>query len=1420
MAQDWLQNAPVVDADQKPAQAAAPQPSGLGVAATAGHTAMSAMAGFGSPLQAAIGAYGNLGKALEAHTPLDIPGWQAAQQFNERQNQYRAGLAKGAHGFAEAGNMAGEMASQIGLGKLLPTSRIVTPIEEAPTMGAQSANAAVRSIGRVGSSTLKGVATAIPYGTQAGLTTPLQNGETYGQHTSQNVQGAMQMGAAIPGGLSLLGEAGGAAKAGANIGMKRLYGTQNVAIAPEVTHGESVREVLAHAATDPDLSQDQTISDIQRRSQGEQTQPDTQKAKATIQRLTAAAAAEHGVDLSLGDLSGDPQLRVQEQALESKPGSVMNRFRAKQGSQLRSAVMNLGSDADMATHSQPFQFEHQPSAGLPTDLTEPVPTLDLAVRDAQRARQNGQIGSNLTEPEIIAKKISDMEQNPSNPRAIQLSLEGQHWQNRQIDAQNHTEINDAITGSLEHNPDLPKTVDVNPVVNKLDDLIRQNRKSPAYSSELDSQLNAYRTNLTGGEVKDLSYDNVHHAVSSMERTIADLKEGGNRNLVQNLQQVKNLLDFQKEKFATQTLADQPDMLGKIRAASDFHKDNVVPYQDPDHGITQIIRGTDADKAVRPLFTDSSPDEFARIFGKLDPKGQQAVRAELIGRTEDSASRMKNFQDINLPGFARYLENRADQVHTAYGDDSTLSGLANLIRNTPRAGYQSKLENLFNINSAAGIGAKGVGAIGGYAVGGPVGAGVGTALEMGGELAANRAVSTHLTNPANVANYLSGDIPKLGSQLEQAPVRYAAGEVPPRSLGAAGQRLGEPQTHPVFQSPQPNAQFTMEGRAGTAMPNPYEDLEAAQRTHQANQYETRTAWNNATQAMGARRTLGTQLDEAQQAQQLALQRSGGTNPQGWEGIERGDRFPATDQYGSQISPRNPFETEINNRSSAELNRMEIKKLQAPMSQQNQIVRNPTADEARTVADRIDNYLQYLDAHKGGELPTILDPGHRNMFRPMTPDEVPGEVSNMNAVKKQILDYADRVEKGQTPTIPAQMSAINDLAEASSKVQQLQKAVDEMRSSKLNIPALVSELADARDAEADSFQRVRAQAPNLRKPVPANNPNTAIPSQTLTGQLTEPGQIANPRSATQTGTIGAVGQPRNTMSEPFANPVSGRGPSRFGPNSVGAAEDPFAAAQRAADAANRGLQNAQRGVIPSGAGNPPQSPLEAAQAAQDATREQYRKIQNQLPGPASQQTPPAELLRPRTQPDLAPTGLKAKMLAMLGLHPSQTEAPLSPGGTALPKGSSEADKLAQQLIDEHPEMREIYRPGSVQDLSAETGKSYTTAEQNQEAAKLLSKREGKPIESYLNVPEPNSPADVGAAKNFTQMFDEETKNLRTQHEKDAQTALASGATPSQIQNLRNQQAQIVKDRVEWNQIAKRLAQKGSDEEWALHMKRMPR
>jgi hypothetical protein len=166
------------------------------------------MAGFGSPLEPGIRAYGNLGGALREGTGFDLPWSQEASNFAQDQARYRQGLTQGGHGFPEAGNALGTMASQIGLAKILPTAGLAS-------QAGNYAAPATTALGRIWQAAGAGEAAAVPYGVQAALTTPPDQGVPYPQHMAGNLQGAMEMGAAIPGGLSALGEGVNAVK---NIG--------------------------------------------------------------------------------------------------------------------------------------------------------------------------------------------------------------------------------------------------------------------------------------------------------------------------------------------------------------------------------------------------------------------------------------------------------------------------------------------------------------------------------------------------------------------------------------------------------------------------------------------------------------------------------------------------------------------------------------------------------------------------------------------------------------------------------------------------------------------------------------------------------------------------------------------------------------------------------------------------------------------------------------------------------------------------------------------------------------------------------------------------------------------------------------------------------------------------------------------------
>ena len=720
-----------------------------GIGRTAGNTGLAAMGGFASPLEAGIRAYGNLGGALREGTGFDLPWSQESSNFAQDQARYRQGLTQGGHVFPEAGNALGTMASQIGLAKVLPTAGLASQAGEYATP-------ATSALGRIGQAAGAGEAAAVPYGVQAALTTPPDQGVSYPQHLVGNLQGAMAMGGVIPGGLSALGEApaiageiGSSVKSGASNLVKRGIGATNVELPPEILSGEDVHGILS----DPKF-EGMTIPEIQRVSQG--TGPQAAEAKAAIQRLTVASGAENKVRLSLGDVSQDVGVQAKEQGLEGAIGSNATAERAAQGSEIRQALIDQQTKYDQAAKSQPFDFD------VPTDHSG-----DLGFRgtvNLSNPRLNSPLDPYLDDINSMTPTVSDAAKNgdlsakylqkkmqgaDTNPKMIQASLEGQYWNNRQMSSMARNSMNEYIAKNAPN-----ATIDISSTVNDLGNAQAENVNSLARDPQLQGTLARYLENFQN-PVADLSPTGVQKAISQMETEIEGMKDRGDLTGARILFRIKNGLDENRTEFFQRALADDPRALATLGNNDQFYKENVVPFQDPDSGLSAIMKGKDADKAVRPFFADSSPDEFSRLYSHLDAKGRAAVKAEMVGRAEDGATRMKNFQSINIPSIARYLENRSDQVTTAFGNDQSIPALSNLIRNTPRAGYQSNLAKSMSWVPSVGHLVRSTAASGlGGMVGGLPGMALGIAGETGLEAGTNSIMAQKLMNP-NFGDYVKG-----------------------------------------------------------------------------------------------------------------------------------------------------------------------------------------------------------------------------------------------------------------------------------------------------------------------------------------------------------------------------------------------------------------------------------------------------------------------------------------------------------------------------------------------------------------------------------------------------------------------------------------------------------------------------------------
>jgi hypothetical protein len=671
--------------------------------------------GLTAPGQAALQAYGHTG----------LPGAQSAAQTANNLQSYGNELVSGAPqalglpnnqrgydlgGVGDAIRTAGATIPQLALAEVSGLNYAIEKLGAYIPQGLGYLTNAATQAGR-------GVVGGALYGAQNAVTSPVPQGQTYAQNLASNIQGGALAGGAIGGAGAAIEGAPGAVRNAATATKAKLGDWITGAkrdLPAEILSGEGTSDVMASA---PPQFQGQTIPEIQRISQG--IGPDADAAKATIQRLTVASAKEHGVDLSLGDISQDPGVRTLEQSMEGD--KTVNAMRARQGAQLRQAIMDRQGEYDKAAAALPYESD-APSNGVPPTgkpLNPDIDPLHSLTPSVSEAAANGDRGAN------DVKGL--MDNADTNPKMILASLKGQYWKNRQIGSAITNSFTDYLDGLRAKDPyafgariaadgtQVPVTsIDPASTIAQAKSGIAENGE---VDSDIDTLLNGYLKKLSSPNT-DLSYRGGKSMVSDMEDKIEDLKASGNRIAARALFQVKNQLDDAADAFALKGIGNDPEGLAAMNKGSDWFKKNTLPFVDPDSGISDIMNGKDADLAVRPLFTDASPDQFARMFGSLDSKGQAAVRAEMIGRSEDGASRMKNFQAVNLPSISRYLENRSDQLATAFGDDHTISGLSNLIRNTPRAGYQSNLNQALNaasvgkVISSNGILSKADAAVGG------------------------------------------------------------------------------------------------------------------------------------------------------------------------------------------------------------------------------------------------------------------------------------------------------------------------------------------------------------------------------------------------------------------------------------------------------------------------------------------------------------------------------------------------------------------------------------------------------------------------------------------------------------------------------------------------------------------------------------
>ena len=1143
---------------------AQPQSSKIGQAAT------SFAMGAGAPL------YSLTGQLASGFGMFPNRFAQGQTDIANQANQYRQDLGNrgGVSGFANnLVGQAGEMSTFMPLAYAAGVPALEAGVT--PMLGSLGTSALVR--GGVGGLMATPLMTAMH---------PTDPNKSFGQSVAENVPSTMGQMALMSGGMSALGETPRAYQAGKDMLFKRSaeqIPNGVVASLPTVdqimNHANS-NSVITAANTGRSMDAPVTISDLQDIAQG--NSPVANQAKSYLAKITAASAVEHGkvkpvfnpqtgqatgstttpINLSQADLTGDAVGRLAELKNQGQAGSIGNDIRAEQNQQLQEAITNLRASQATGVGSIPKSSDLSSVANhtIKTDLSNQF--------DAARSNSNALYGK------------------------IDSALEAAGVENKVPTPQTESVLSKAIednNNSLGRDPELGRILDDYNNQFSKPDADRSYQATHQAVSKMEGQI---------GPLLDKGNRSAARTLQELKGTLDTEADGWAKN---QLGASSNLID--------EASADYKKNVVPF-IDSDTGIPQILSAQYPDEGVRKLLATNRPDmfdtitsqmspegrKALQVKLTEAA-HEAASVGGELNPQTwakfmdrHNSSIESLYGRSEGPVSLNK------IQGLTNLIQRAEESGHVV--PQSLMGDLASGMGAGGTAGALGALGALGGVGAAPA-------ALGGVSLG--MGARLGITRNISNNLFRPSLVE-ELLKPLPTPGIINTEPPvqplpgagqpPLGSRPTpyQGPMQSAAlgtlgqnpetawtqgygpseptngparpmglnydtsvtaGRQTARSVGAAGMPAAE-EAGADFQSPVANPQFTMQGRAGEGFADPYANLRSAQEAHAAAQGETAFSENNLGNAIVEKRRLTNETAQAKEEARQAFEAAGGTKPMGWSQVDRDYQHQAFDQDGNLVGSY-----------GAGVNR------QAGM--RGNVVREPTPEEMDEVAERIGNWMDYLKKKgiSGKEevlLPNNVPPrfiaGSRDPFATMPSDFHPGSAAELRAeydgmaqTQQNIRDFADRTRRGELPVSGDQtMDQISDWSAKTSRVKDLQQQLRDMANSPINIKSLQGELADAQQQEFNAFQNVRRLAVNERQPGPSNNPNTQIstnnpfpqiPTTSLSGQFSEPGQISNPRNQIQTATRGIVPQQSlSAMSEPYATPQSGQGPSNPEPGSVGA------------------------------------------------------------------------------------------------------------------------------------------------------------------------------------------------------------------------------------------------------------------------------
>jgi hypothetical protein len=391
-----------------------------------------------------------------------------------------------------------------------------------------------------------------------------------------------------------------------------------------------------------------------------------------------AAGKQHNVRLTYGDVTGNPIAQKGEVAMESMPLVGTAGTRAAQQTEAKAAADNVQQGLwDKFLDTEPGAFQ-----------------------DVQTAAQSG---------DQRARNLIDKLQNAGNDpdKVLQASIGLGDFRTRQTatelydNVQNLVEKNNlgdvrltasakALNSSLsELNAAKLPNRDVQTLLGQVRASVTPKAAPPAGPPPLNIQdFQAWQAAQKPPASAGNDYGSIRQLVSDLGDRIRGYYEGSNAIIgekgVGYLERVRNALQDDLSSFARTSSVPEVQQAGQV--ADEYYKTARVPYKDG--MLAQASVTTEPDQIFQQFIKAGKGDRAQNFYNALDPKGQAAVRYDMMAKAVNDATVPSSGGPIFSP--AKFTGSMS-KLNDAYGvfftgpDKWQMDGFKNLMAHVTRAG---------------------------------------------------------------------------------------------------------------------------------------------------------------------------------------------------------------------------------------------------------------------------------------------------------------------------------------------------------------------------------------------------------------------------------------------------------------------------------------------------------------------------------------------------------------------------------------------------------------------------------------------------------------------------------------------------------------------------------------------------------------